>query len=216
MATNLPQSSVDKSRQFEGARLAAAAYQAKAIHTALSNGLTGAELQQATQAALISNDPPFTLVQAKDFLSKYTPVAALDKDGAGAVIFRDNDSGKIAVAVRGTNKNDPKPDVYADGTIALDQLPIYQTVLIANFVLRETTPAGQIIPQYAAQGISSNADDLARAASDALANSLRGDRGIPIQLKPLRLSCVWAQCKAQAAPLVAVLMQQGIQKAGQK
>jgi hypothetical protein len=47
------QSQVDKSRQYEGTRLAAAAYQAKAINSALSSGQSGSTLLKTTQAALI-------------------------------------------------------------------------------------------------------------------------------------------------------------------
>jgi hypothetical protein len=65
---------------------------------------------------------------------------------------------------------------YEGSRLALGELPVYQTTLIANFVLRETTPAGQPVPQFSVQGGNSNAADLARATADSLANA-GGEKG---------------------------------------
>ena len=87
--------------------------------------------------------------RAEQIAQRYTPLAALDKDGAGAIIFRDNTDQKNIVAVRGTDlpANIQADLVGADGGIALSFLPMYQTCLIANFIARETAPPGILLPQ---------------------------------------------------------------------
>jgi LysM repeat protein len=166
-------------QQYEGTRLAAAAYGAEKIKALLATNPTSEVLVNGMTQALVSQG--FTVEQAGNFVRKYTPITALDQDGAGAVIFRDNDSGKVAVAIRGTdtsNSENKWNDLYlADSTIAQNHLPLYQTTLIANFVLRETTSAGEPAPQFAVQGIGSNLDDLKRAALESLASTTGGEAG---------------------------------------
>ena len=166
-------------QQYEGTRLAAAAYGAENIKSLLARNTSSTELQAGLRSTLVQQG--YTRAQADSFASKYTPVAALDQDGAGVVIFRDNGSGKIAVAVRGTEKEWGERLVndllLADGTIAQNHLPLYQTTLIANFVLRETTPAGEPVPQFAVNGIGNNLDDMKRAALESLASTTGGEAG---------------------------------------
>ena len=127
-------------QQFEGSRLAVAAYGAKQVKALLLTN-PSSDVLSASFVNILLNQR-FTPAQANSFASKYTPVAALDQDGAGVVIFRDSDSGEVAVAVRGTDSNNQWNDlVLADGSISQKHLPAYQTALIANSVLRETTPA---------------------------------------------------------------------------
>ena len=154
-------------QQYEGTRLAAAAYGAADIKALLATHPSPHQLTASLHNVLM--DQGFTIDQANSFVQKYTPVAALDQDGAGAVLFRVNGTDQIATAVRGTDwkENFTNDLALADSAISLNHLPTYQTTLIANFVLRDTTPAGQPVAQFAVQGISSNADDL----SVALANS---------------------------------------------
>ncbi len=165
-------------QQFEGTRLAAAAYAARDIKTLLATNPSQHELTAGLHSALVKNG--FSIEQANSFVEKYTPAAALDQDGAGAVLFRVNGTNEVATAVRGTEyqtfEQRTNDLVLADGTIAQNQLPVYQTTLIANFVLRETTPAGQPVPQFSVQGGNSNAADLARATADTLANA-GGEKG---------------------------------------
>jgi hypothetical protein len=164
-------------QQYEGSRLAAAAYGAEQFKALLATSPSSGALTAGVESILVQQG--FSPAQASSFVEKYTPVAALDQDGAGAVLFRVNGTDSIATAVRGTdtpNTENRRSDLIADGTIAQNQLPVYQTTLIANFVLRETTPAGQPVPQFAARGINSNADDLLRATGDTLA-SAGGEKG---------------------------------------
>lgn len=170
MATNQAQIQ----QQFEGTRLAAAAYAAQDIKALLSTNPSQHELTAGLHGALVKQG--FSVEQANSFVQRYTPAAALDEDGAGAILFRVNGTSEVATAVRGTNPASESwfriegADALADSTITLGELPVYQTTLIANFVLRETTPAGQPVPQFSVQGGNSNAADLARATADTLAN----------------------------------------------
>jgi hypothetical protein len=154
-------------QQFEGSRLAVAAYAAADIKTLLNTNPSTHQLSAGLHNALLKQG--FSIEQANNFVQKYSPVAALDQDGAGAVLFRVNGTDQVATAVRGTDwkENFRNDVVFADATIAQGQLPVYQTTLIANFVLRETTPAGQPVPQFSVQGGNSNAADLLRASSDS-------------------------------------------------
>ena len=174
--TNIATSKVQQ--QYEGTRLAAAAYGAEQFKALLATNSNSGALTAGVESILVQQG--FSPAQASSFVAKYTPVAALDQDGAGAVLFRVNGTDSIATAVRGTDRSTVERGVndivLADGTIAQNQLPVYQTTLIANFVLRETTPAGQPVPQFSVQGGNSNASDLARATADTLANA-GGEKG---------------------------------------
>ena len=163
-------------QQYDGTRLAAAAYGAEQFKVLLATNPSPGGLIAGVESILVQQG--FSPAQASIFVAKYTPVAALDQDGAGAVLFKVNGTNEIATAVRGTEKenNFLSDVVHADGTIAQNQLPVYQTTLIANFVLRETTPAGQPVPQFSVQGGNSNTADLARATADTLANA-GGEKG---------------------------------------
>lgn len=124
--------------------------------------------------------PPgdFTIAQAKAFAERYTPVAALDQDGAGAVIFKDNVSGQYVFSVRGTDvPSNIVQDLQADVAIAGNQVPAYQTTLIVNFLLRETAPANTVVPQFSVQGFISSADDLLAGVGNLLTRAAGGEVG---------------------------------------
>lgn len=90
-------------QQYEGTRLAAAAYGAASIKALLATNPSPEALATGVSQILIGQG--FTAAQANNFVQMYTPVAALDKDGAGAVLFRVNGTDQIATAVRGTDKS---------------------------------------------------------------------------------------------------------------
>ena len=152
MATSPTHNPISLERQYEGARLALAAYAAQSLKSLLATSPTASELAAGTVSALVAQG--FTPAQAEQFAHKYTPVSALDQDGAGAVLFRVNGTSEIAVGVRGTET--PSDLFGADVTIATNRLPQYQTTLIANWVLRETTPADQTVAQFDLKGFNSN------------------------------------------------------------
>ena len=160
-------------QRFETSRLALAAYGAEQVKGLLATNPSAHVL--AANFVNILLDQGFTPEQANSFVSKYTPVAALDQEGAGAILFRDTASGEVAVAVRGTDweHNFMNDLVLADSTIALNHLPVYQTTLIANFVLRETAPEGSTVKQFAVQGINSNADNLLSAVESAVGKTIQ-------------------------------------------
>jgi hypothetical protein len=90
----------------------------------------------------------FSPERAEQIAQRYTPLAVLDKDGAGAIIFRDATDNQNIIAVRGTDiPNNIREDIAADWGISVGILPMYQTSLIDNFIARETAPAGASIPQ---------------------------------------------------------------------
>ena len=90
----------------------------------------------------------FSPERAEQIAQRYTPLAVLDKDGAGAIIFRDTTDNQNIIAVRGTDiPNNIREDIAADSGISVGMLPMYQTSLIDNFIARETAPAGASIPQ---------------------------------------------------------------------
>ena len=84
----------------------------------------------------------FSPERAEQIAQRYTPLAVLDKDGAGAIIFRDATDNQNIIAVRGTDiPNNIREDIAADSGISVGMLPMYQTSLIDNFIARETAPA---------------------------------------------------------------------------
>ena len=90
----------------------------------------------------------FSPERAEQIAQRYTPLAVLDKDGAGAIIFRDATDNQNIIAVRGTDiPNNIREDIAADWGISVGILPMYQTSLIDNFIARETAPAGASVPQ---------------------------------------------------------------------
>ena len=77
-----------------------------------------------------------------------TSLIAPNKDGAGAIIFRDATDNQNIIAVRGTDvPSNVRADISADAGIAVGFLPMYQTSLIDNFIARETAPAATSIPK---------------------------------------------------------------------
>ena len=64
-------------QQFEGARLAAAAYATKEIKTLLASNPSQHQLTAGLQGALVQQG--FTIEQANSFVQKYSPVAAINK-----------------------------------------------------------------------------------------------------------------------------------------
>ena len=158
------------SQQYRGVRLAAAAYAATDITALLATNPSAQQLATSMQSTLIQQG--FTSQQAQQFVSEYTPVAAMNQNGAGAILFRVNGTDQIAVAVRGTNPevinfgdlqvpSFNSNDILSDLTIASNNLPAYQTNLIANWILRETTPAGQAVQQFQITGFDNNAGEAA-------------------------------------------------------
>ena len=97
MATSPTHNPISLERQYEGARLALAAYAAQSLKSLLATSPTASELAAGTVSALVAQG--FTPAQAEQFAHKYTPVSALDQDGAGAVLFRVNGTSEIAVGV---------------------------------------------------------------------------------------------------------------------
>ena len=87
-------------QQYEGSRLAVAAYGAEQFKALLATNPNGSALIAGTESILVQQG--FTATQANSFVAKYTPVAALDQDGAGAVLFRVNGTNQIATTIRGT------------------------------------------------------------------------------------------------------------------
>ena len=84
----------------------------------------------------------FSPERAEQIAQRYTPLAVLDKDGAGAIIFRDATDNQNIIAVRGTDiPNNIREDIAADWGISVGILPMYQTSLIDNFIARETALA---------------------------------------------------------------------------
>ena len=77
-----------------------------------------------------------------------TSLIAPNKDGAGAIVFRDATDNQNIIAVRGTDiPNNIREDIAADWGISVGILPMYQTSLIDNFIARETAPAAASVPK---------------------------------------------------------------------
>ena len=89
----------------------------------------------------------FSPERAEQIVQRYTPLAVLDKDGAGAIIFRDNTDNQNIVAVRGTDipGNTVADVIGADGSIGIGILPMYQTSLIDNFIAQEIAFVGKSV-----------------------------------------------------------------------
>ena len=147
-------------REQESIEMMVIAYQAKAldnIFNAANNNkrLDNFQKQQYIQTefknALTQMDAgqAFSPEQAERIAQRYTPLAVLDKDGAGAIIFRDNTDNQNIVAVRGTDipGNTVADVIGADGSIGIGILPMYQTSLIDNLIAQETATADRSVPQ---------------------------------------------------------------------
>ena len=90
----------------------------------------------------------FSLERTQELINRYTPLSALNKDGAGHILFADQQNpNTIHVAMRGSE------EFLADwlradtGNIAIGDVPMYQTSLIDNFIARETAPAAASVPK---------------------------------------------------------------------
>ena len=71
----------------------------------------------------------FSSERAEQIAQRYTPLAVLDKDGAGAIIFRDATDNQNIIAVRGTDlPSNTQADISADAGIAVSFLPTHQFV----------------------------------------------------------------------------------------
>jgi hypothetical protein len=200
-------------QQYEGTRLAAAVYGAADIKALLATNPSQHQLTAGLHNVLITQR--FSIDQANSFVQKYMPVAALDKE------FRVNGTDQIATAVCGTDweRNFTNDLALADFAIALNHLPAYQTTLIANFVLRETIPVGQSGPQFAVQGIKSNADDLSLALANSAAalGDITGQLQTPLNMPRIMQTgsvlgtgqalgaCVEAAGHSEGSPEVAVV-----------
>ena len=146
-------------REQESIEMMVIAYQAKAfdsIFNAANNNkrLDNFQKQQYIQTEFknllinMEGGQAFSPERAEQIAQRYTPLAVLDKDGAGAIIFRDATDNQNIIAVRGTDiPNNIREDIAADWGISVGILPMYQTSLIDNFIARETAPAGASVPQ---------------------------------------------------------------------
>jgi hypothetical protein len=112
----VPNSTSQIQQQYEGTRLAAAAYGAEQFKALLATNPSSGALTAGVESILMQQG--FSPGQASSFIAKYTPVAALDQDGAGAVLFKVNGTDQIATVVRGTDQdNNFKNDlVLADSS----------------------------------------------------------------------------------------------------
>lgn len=141
-------------QEQESIEMMVIAYQAKQIKEILveSSNKTNInkyihdEFKQTLQN--MDDGQAFSPEQAERIANRYTPISALDQDGAGAIIFRDNTDQKNIIAIRGTDiPSNLREDLYADSSITAGILPMYQTSLIDNFIARERAPAGSAVAQ---------------------------------------------------------------------
>ena len=134
------------------------AYQANRMNISLRDAPSQAEKQKISIDQYIQSEfkkslmqmdagQAFSPEQAERIAQRYTPLAVLDKDGAGAIIFRDNTDKQNIVAVRGTDTpgNTVADVIGADGSIGIGILPMYQTSLIDNFIAQEITSVGKSV-----------------------------------------------------------------------
>ena len=146
-------------REQESIEMMVIAYQAKAfdsIFNAANNNkrLDNFQKQQYIQTEFknllinMEGGQAFSPERAEQIAQRYTPLAVLDKDGAGAIIFRDATDNQNIIAVRGTDiPNNIREDISADWGISVGILPMYQTSLIDNFIARETATAATSVPK---------------------------------------------------------------------
>jgi hypothetical protein len=155
-------------QDLEALSLNAAAYFAKQIKEELvrNPNATPAQSGQALEKILSAPGSDMTPSQAKRFAAQYHAVAALDKEGAGVVVFRDRRDQLLAVGVRGTDlANNLKSDLVANAALAKGDLPAKQVAHIVNFLARSTTPADQTVPQFGIKPAALNAVELAQKAA---------------------------------------------------
>lgn len=91
-------------QQYEGTRLAAAAYGAEQFKALLATNPSSGSLTAGVESILVQKG--FSPAQASSFVAKYTPVAALDQDGAGAVLFTEQAMMTMAGTYVGEAVND--------------------------------------------------------------------------------------------------------------
>ena len=135
------------------------AYQVKAINDAFNRSKRAEELRDRTPEQYIRDElktlltnmeggQAFSPERAEQIVQRYTPLAVLDRDGAGAIIFRDAIDNQNIIAVRGTDiPNNIREYIAADWGISVGILPMYQTSLIDNFIARETATAATSVPK---------------------------------------------------------------------
>ena len=134
------------------------AYQANRMNISLRDAPSQAEKQKISIDQYIQSEfkkslmqmddgQAFSPEQAERIAQRYTPLAVLDKDGAGAIIFRDNTDKQNIVAIRGTDipGNTVADVIGADGSMGIGILPMYQTSLIDNFIAQETAPVNKSV-----------------------------------------------------------------------
>ena len=146
-------------KQTEAIELTVVAYEALSIKKTLEDALSESAKQSKTESEYIrdavkdtllhADKSPFTEAQAEAFVNRYTPLAALDQDGAGAIILHDSHKHINITTIRGTDiKNNLIDDVLkADKDIVGGYPPVYQSMLIDNFLARETAPKGMPVSQ---------------------------------------------------------------------
>ena len=127
-------------REQESIEMMVIAYQAKAfdsLFNAANNNkrLDNFQKQQYIQTEFknllinMEGGQAFSSERAEQIAQRYTPLAVLDKDGAGAIIFRDATDNQNIIAVRGTDlPSNTQADISADAGIAVSFLPTHQFV----------------------------------------------------------------------------------------
>lgn len=151
-----------------GLGVATAAYSAAAIRRYLDTHPRATQAERSDALAAIVSQPNaglFTPAQARRFANQYTPTDALDDKvtGAGAIVLQDRHDRAFVIGVRGSDfVGHTKADLNADHAIALNTLPMAQTVSVINFALRATTPKDQTVVQIGVHGVAHSGDDVAR------------------------------------------------------
>ena len=90
----------------------------------------------------------FSPERTQEIINRYTPLSALNKDGAGHILFFDqHNPNTIHVAMRGSEEFLTDWLRSDTGNIAIGDVPMHQTSLIDNFIARETAPAATSVPK---------------------------------------------------------------------
>ena len=86
--------------------------------------------------------------RTQEIINRYTPLSALNKDGAGHILFSDQQNpNTIHVAMRGSEEFLTDWLRSDTGNIAIGDGPMHQTSLIVNFIASETAPAATSVPK---------------------------------------------------------------------
>ena len=152
-------------QQYEDICLSLAAHGANAFKALLATQPPSDALISGVQSILREQD--FSAEMASHFTTHYTPVAAFDQDGAGAVLFKVHDTASVAIGVRGVDFD--SDHLFAEEFLDQNRILVYHATLIANFVLRETTPTKRSIAQFAVLGMRCDSDDVCPDPINAIA-----------------------------------------------